>query len=143
MRNVIAGLLLLMGCAPQYRDAPERAGPPPDNYRQIAATYIRANFFDPYSIRDVSLSQPIIGRMFNEQGWIVCIRANAKNRMGAYTGLKDTAILIHGGRVIDSDSTASAVCGRQTFAPAPDIERGEIPRAPDDTERSKPNRPRR
>lgn len=58
-------------------------------------------FYDPYSIRSVSVSTPIEGHIFFQRGWITCLKANAKNRMGGYTGLQSTAYLIHQGEVIN------------------------------------------
>lgn len=119
---LLFGLVVLGACAPQYESDPSKAGPNPVAYRTIVAKYIRSTFFDPYSIRDASISEPITGRMYNQQGWLVCILANAKNRMGAYVGRKATAVLIFDGRVVDSDPEPD-VCGQiDTYEPFREIE---------------------
>jgi hypothetical protein len=66
-------------------------------------------FFDPHSIRDASISQPFPGGTTlsadlsgSGAGWVVCLKSNAKNRFGDYTGLSDTAYVIRDGRVIDT-----------------------------------------
>ena len=100
---------------------PAKSGPYPQNYRQLAKDYVRTTFFDPYSMRDVQISTPHNGRMFAQQGWVVCIAANAKNRMGGYTGLKKTALLMRDGAVIDADEGAAA-CDSFDFAPWPEME---------------------
>jgi hypothetical protein len=95
------------GCATQSLDPSE---PPPANYRDIVARHVRENFFDPYSIRDASIAPPKPGELSRtdaiavERGWIVCVRANAKNRMGGYIGLKTSANLVRGGIVQTSHS---------------------------------------
>jgi hypothetical protein len=105
---VVAGTLsaALEGCATAPSEA--NVGPYPAAYREIARDYVRATFLDPYSIRDARIAQPkmgaiiIEGTLRHDPGWTVCVRANAKNRMGAYTGIKDTVLLMRDGRVVAS-----------------------------------------
>jgi hypothetical protein len=92
---------------------PENAGPPPANYREITKDYLRSYLVDPYSARDVQVAPPRIGQVYREgtfqhaTGWAVCYRANAKNRMGGYTGMKDAVLLIHENRVLASNEAAN------------------------------------
>ena len=85
-----------------------QAGPAPANYREIAADYIRSSFKDPYTIRDAEIAAPIPGRgpSLNADGfktpWVVCVKANAKNSMGAYTGRKITALAVSDSRVVNA-----------------------------------------
>ena len=105
---LLAALPLLLGCAAQTNI--QITEPPPPDYREIVARHIRENFFDPYSIRDARIAAPKAGQLSRsdaiavEQGWVVCVRANAKNRVGGYTGLKTSAYLIRGKSVITSHS---------------------------------------
>lgn len=63
---------------------------PPSNYRETVLDYVRNTFFDPYSIRDAELSELLAfdAGWPHGQLWYACLRLNAKNRMGAYTGRK-------------------------------------------------------
>lgn len=86
-------------------------GPYPAEYRVIVRDYLRKTLFDPYTVRDAQVSKPKQGALYvegtlgvHESGWLVCFRSNSKNRMGAYTGLSDTAVLIRDGRVLTSTS---------------------------------------
>jgi hypothetical protein len=104
MRRLIAGTLAaisLAGCVPP---SPEAYGPPPANYREIVAEQIRANFFDPASLQDVWISAPFQGPKVPAAvlapGWIVCLRANGKNRLGAYAGRQQYGYVIHDGAVV-------------------------------------------
>lgn len=102
---VMCVMVMLNGCA---TPTASESGPYPTAYRAIAKNYVRQTFFDPYSIRDAEISQPKPGQMAIpgiikvETGWIVCVRANAKNRMGAYTGIRDTVMVIRDGQVLGS-----------------------------------------
>ena len=115
--------ILLQGCAvtPDLR----QIGPYPANYKSIIKDYAEKAFFDPYTMRSVSLSSPVEGHLFFQQGWITCLRANAKNRMGGYTGLKSTAILINNGRVVQTMSEAP-LCNdpRIQYEPWPEMDAG-------------------
>lgn len=81
-------------------------GPYPDNFKQIIREYVEKSFFDPYSMKSVALSYPTEGHIFFNQGWIVCLQANAKNRFGAYTGLRTTAYLINNYKVTQTMADA-------------------------------------
>lgn len=114
----------------------ESAGPMPARYRQIAAEFFRKALVDPYSVRDAEISKPKMGSLFvegtlgkHEPGWLVCLRANSKNRMGAYTGLRDTAIVIRGDVVraslSDPDNThyiVKKICGEEAYEPFSELE---------------------
>lgn len=109
--RVLTGLLalnLIVGCAPT-RPIPAGqdhlvVGEHPDNWRQLARDYIRTSYFDPFSVRDSEASPPFRNaKAFHDHGWTVCIRTNAKNRMGAYTGRTVQSIDIKFGKVVDQD----------------------------------------
>lgn len=107
------------------------AGPPPANYRKIAADYVKATFKDPYSIRDAEIAapKPGSGPSLNADGfktpWVVCMRANAKNSMGAYTGRKISALAVSDNRVTnawDETQYSRTVCEGVAYEPFPEIE---------------------
>ncbi len=99
--------LTLIGCsrgavyhsANTYQSDPRTFGPKPENYKVIIKECIQKTFYDPHSLRDVSISNPKMGNAIIDEGWIVCLKANGKNLYGAYTGLKETAYVIKFGKV--------------------------------------------
>lgn len=101
----IVGLIAIAGCSPTTMSPGPKAeaGPPPNNYRAASVAAAKETFFDPYSVRDASISQPLYASavfdgvsMVARRGWIVCVKANAKNRMGGYTGIQETVMLFEG-----------------------------------------------
>lgn len=109
---------ILTGCA--SLDKPNLSlGPFPTDYKTTIKKEVLRSFFDPYSIRDASISAPIRSRIIEPKGWLVCLEVNAKNRMGGYTGLSRTAYYIRlGGQVIgieDGDS-GNWTCSGQTIS---------------------------
>lgn len=85
----------------------------PENIEEIVKEYIRVSFFDPYSVRDLRIEKPKQNwyrpagyRQQPIYGYETRVYCNAKNRMGAYIGLKKHFCFIRNGRVIawhDSD----------------------------------------
>ncbi|SHF05556.1 hypothetical protein SAMN02745157_1531 [Kaistia soli DSM 19436] len=90
--------------------------------RAAVLNYVKTDFFDPYSMRDVSISNALSGS--DPAKNLICLRANAKNRMGAYTGLRTTAILLNGS-IVQNSSTDDPACtdARLQYGPFPELER--------------------
>lgn len=84
--------------------------------------YVKDTFFDPYSIRDVTISNVITSPTQPE--WrAVCVRMNAKNRMGGYTGQTYTSIRMKDGVAVSSLTDAlGCMDGRLKFYPFPELE---------------------
>ncbi len=100
---------------------------PPSNPRAAALSYVRQTYFDPYSVRDASISQPFVlpyGLSGQSQAWVVCVRANAKNRLGGYAGLQETLIVFDGDTVNASRSMrdATSACRSAQYGPFPELE---------------------
>lgn len=95
--TLLAGAASIAGCSV---NSAESAGPRPDNWRAVVTEYIRSTWYDPCSMRDAQLAAPVTGTFNFQSGWIVCFRANAKNRMGAYTGLKNYDFMLRDSRVV-------------------------------------------
>ena len=114
-------IVLVSGCVTPDPDA---IGPYPYDYKETIKAHVLRSYFDPYTIRNVSVSEPRQGHLLFQQGWIVCLEANAKNRMGGYTGLQRTAYLINRGKVVQTASQA-ALCddARISYTPWPELER--------------------
>lgn len=107
--------------------------PPPASYREQVIARVKKSFFDPYSVRDASISQPFVQNAafdgvtpIPHSGWMVCIRANAKNRMGAYTGLTETGYMFKGGQIVSADFKGH-FCADAKYEPFPEIEEGYRP----------------
>ncbi|MCY4487944.1 MAG: hypothetical protein OXF11_12645 [Deltaproteobacteria bacterium] len=113
-------VLILTGCsAPRVEDI----GPYPAHYKELIHEYIQEAYFDPYSIRSARISSPRRGYMIFGQGWYVCTQFNTKNRMGGYTGLKDTVFRIRHGVVLGAFPGLVA-CENEHYDPWPELEGG-------------------
>ncbi len=66
----------------------------------------RDYFFDPYSIRDAEISNVVtLGDTGLEA---VCVKANAKNRLGAYAGRSATSVRLKDGKPVSALENAPA-----------------------------------
>src|ERR1700761_5567679 len=84
-----AAAFVLSGCATAANQTAELP-PPPANYRALIVAKLKTTLKDPYSVRDSQISQPTpmwAGLLRGGTGTGVCVRLNAKNSYGAYTGL--------------------------------------------------------
>jgi hypothetical protein len=93
------------------------------SYQAPIALYIKRYFVSPESLRSVKISEPFSGKLHGRAGSIVCIEADAKNSSGSYTGLKRTAFLIQGEKVIESEYD-TALCKSQQLAAWPEMNNG-------------------
>lgn len=139
MRTFVAigALACLAGCSATTM-APtieSNVGMLPANYRDAAIAYAKANFFDPFSIRDAAITQPIYAKTVFDgtssvprKGWIVCLRSNSKNQMGDYAGLTDTVLLFEGETIVlglAAGAVAEQVaehCLTAVYSPLPELE---------------------
>jgi len=80
----------------------------PINYRSTIKGYINSTLFDPYSMRDLTISKPVsrlvkkassglkVGQMVS----VVYVSFNAKNRFGAYVGKSEYIYIFRGERLV-------------------------------------------
>ncbi len=125
---VLFSALLLSACTSEQTPLTTPKTPPPANYKQKIIENVRQSFFDPYSIRDASISKPFaVNRIGHGEVWFVCVRANAKNRMGAYTGIKPTAYWFQNGQMKLASAAAPEYdefnCAHAQYEPFPEIEK--------------------
>lgn len=97
--HTILVAIFLSGCAGKIQKS-NVTEPKPTGWQEATRKAARSTYLDPYSVRDAEISDPILASAvfdgitpFPSSGWLVCIRANAKNRFGAYTGKRTTGFL--------------------------------------------------
>jgi hypothetical protein len=98
--------------------------------RKLILDHVRDNYFDPYSIRDaeisnsVSFSEVTMNPDSEPKTPLVCVKANAKNRMGGYTGRKNELYQFNpsGSLKTVSDDLAGRCDSRMQFLPFPELE---------------------
>ncbi|HZG31600.1 MAG TPA: hypothetical protein VE079_24390 [Ensifer sp.] len=104
---IIAGLSLTACVSPENVDkvmASQRA--PSAAIKQAIVNGARDYLIDPYSVRDAEIS----GVMDTPDGKMqfVCVKANAKNAMGGYTGRSTISVRLVGTRPVSTNQNAAA-----------------------------------
>ena len=126
MRNfgVIAICGTLLGCASA---GTSRDTAVPADYLQILIRNKSTLFKDPESVRDVAMSDP----KPNMWGWAACLKANAKNGLGGYTGQTVYTVQLYrnGNPPIIQEPTIYDGCGSELYEPFPEMEGNYTPPA--------------
>ncbi|MDR9782274.1 hypothetical protein [Rhizobium redzepovicii] len=120
---LLAGVAVLSGCvtAEQLDKIYGSQTPPTAAERAAAVAYVKSTFYDPYSIRDASISNAVT---LLETGYrSICVRFNAKNRMGGYVGMTSTSLRFQGAAIVSSLQDAPGCnTARLTYSPFPELE---------------------
>lgn len=114
----ISTFIIASGC---MNANPTAIGPYPETYKAAVKSYIEKQYYDPYSMRSVAISEPQQGHLYFQQGWVVCLQANAKNRFGAYVGRRVTALLINN-NTVTQDMVDAPLCKNVFLKPWPEME---------------------
>lgn len=104
---LVATVLLLSGCGlkrpPLHEINTADFGSPPDSSEAAVREYLEDVLFDPYSAV-IKCGEPKKGWVNHLGdiyfGWIVWCSVNAKNRFGAYTGVKKYHYLFQDNEII-------------------------------------------
>lgn len=112
--------MVLSGCM----TVPERFAaqrPPTAAEKQSIVDGARNVLRDPYSIRDVEISNYI---PVDEHSGHICVLANAKNGYGAYTGRTGTLVAMQNGKAVNAWE-GHPMCGmaQMQYRPFPEIYR--------------------
>jgi hypothetical protein len=112
----MAAAFALAACATQQ--APQNPGPYPANYAELAQGWLRTALVDPYSVRDLTITEPRPGRAWRGiliggpfDAWATCVTFNAKNRMGGYDGLQTYVVWILNGAIVQTEPHAPDALG--------------------------------
>jgi hypothetical protein len=103
----------------------------PDTYRTDLAAALHTYVSDPTHIRDAYVSDPAIRPIGTQNRYAACVRFNARNSDGRYTGSKDALAVFVAGRFdqfvdpADPSSQANPVkelCSQAEYKRFPELE---------------------
>jgi hypothetical protein len=121
---ILLWFFMLAGCAGGYTPTP----PPPASslvapvtYRGPIAAQFKATLRDPTSVRDARISQPFVRHMGAGERYVVCVRLNAKNGFGGYSGPVDRLAVFVGGELLSIVPTVAGECREVAMTPFSEI----------------------
>jgi hypothetical protein len=106
----------------------------PDRYKSDLLSAMHAYAADPTNIRDAYLTDPALRTVGSQNRYTVCLRFNAKDSSGRYTGSRDVMGVFIAGRFdqfIDQSTVASQPslettlreqCGQAEYKRFPELE---------------------
>ncbi len=106
----------------------------PENYRTDILAALHPYLIDPTNVRDATIADPALKPIGPQNRYVVCVRLNAKNSDGRYTGSREMMAVFASGRFdqfIDPASqpgqaTVTALvkdtCGSADYKPFPELE---------------------
>ena len=105
-----AACLMLTGCVTQQQadDVMASQRPPSASIKAAIVKDARDYLIDPYSVRDAEISSVMDAPGGKMQ--FVCVKANARNAMGGYTGRQTISVRMVGSRPVSTNPNAYA-CG--------------------------------
>lgn len=104
----------------RYSDA---AQPFPANYRAELLAFLRTYLNDPTNIRDASISEPVQRYTGGVRRYFLCVRYDARDSSGRYTGAADRAALFLDGRFDRLIEKPQDFCPAAAYAAFPELER--------------------
>jgi hypothetical protein len=127
------------GCAGRYeiemeRKTLEAQNVPPQNYKPDLLAFMRTYLNNPDNVRNAGMSEPQKLQVIDIERYAACVRYNAKDNSGRYTGQRDRlAIFVSGkfdrlielGRDGGSESLKPLrdYCAAAAYQPLPELEK--------------------
>jgi len=116
------------GCADGYqielqRKTLEAQNVPPQNYKPDLLAFMRSYLNNPENVRNAAISEPQRLNVVDTERYAACLRYNAKDGSGRYTGLRDhLAIFVSGkfDRLLELGRAEAGAAGSERLRPLRD-----------------------
>ena len=130
---ILTGMLALGGCTTDLGPTPsdlkaqwEGQNVYPQNFKADLLAFLRTYLNDPTGVRSASVAQPTLKDRGPGQRYIVCLRYNARDNTGAYTGMKTGAAVYVSAKLddfVDQSKQVKELCKDAVYAPFPELEK--------------------
>jgi hypothetical protein len=130
----LVGALALAGCASQDLGPSsaeltaqwESQNILPKDYKNDLLAFLRTYLNDPTHVRNAGVAEPTRKAVPGGERYVVCLRYNARDTDGKYTGTKEGAAVYVSAkldRFIDVKRDAHDLCKGVVYAPFPELEK--------------------
>jgi ABC-type Fe3+-hydroxamate transport system substrate-binding protein len=122
---LLSGLaaLALAACSSDSKKAEPDPNLAPVNYKQEIIDTLTRTLEDPTNVREAFISEPVLRPAGKEQRYTVCVRANSRNILRQYTGVKDRIGYFYGGHLNQLVEATKEQCGNAAYKPFPELEK--------------------
>lgn len=103
-------------------------GPPievnvlPPKYRATLLEFLKGHLADPFGVREASITEPRLQPIGTESRYVVCVRFNAKDGYGQYTGAIDHVAIYFAGKLTQFVPATREQCSNAPYQPFPELE---------------------
>lgn len=94
----------------------------PANYRADILSFMRTYLNNPSQVRDAAVTEPTQRSIGGRQRYVACLRYNARNSAGRYTGVSDRLAVFFEGRFDQLIERAAEHCSGAAYTPFPELE---------------------
>jgi hypothetical protein len=96
---------------------------PPISYRTDIVAFMHTYLNDPTGVRDAFVSEPALRSFESFDRYSVCLRYNARNTSGKYSGSRDSLVLFSNGRLDRIIDNGREICKDAAYQPFPELQR--------------------
>ena len=107
----------------------EEANAYPTNAKSEILAFMHSYLNDPTNVRDASIAEPVLRPIASRNRYIVCVRFNAKESSGRYSGIRDGMAIFLRGRfdqfveqARESAELVRSACAQAEFKRFPELE---------------------
>jgi len=129
---MLAGALAVAGCASddlgpsaaELNARWEAQNVYPQDYKTDLLAFMRTYLNDPTAVRNAGVSQPALMDVGPGKRYVACVRYNARDNTGRYSGVKVGAAIYVAGkldRFTDPGPLVQPMCKDAVFAPFPEL----------------------
>jgi hypothetical protein len=94
----------------------------PDKYKTEIADFLRLYLNNPTKVKDAYLGQPVLKPVAGQPQYITCVRYNARDTKGQYTGNETKLAIFLGGKMIQLMPGNPEMCANLAYQRFPEIE---------------------
>jgi hypothetical protein len=95
----------------------------PADYKIRIREWLDLQVFDPKSIRDAYIAEPVLKARGAVTRYIVCVKFDAKDEQGQYQGNKEFAAFYYAGQITQIVEATREMCENALYRPYPELEK--------------------
>ncbi|MEX0752262.1 MAG: hypothetical protein WD073_04970 [Xanthobacteraceae bacterium] len=123
-RCMLSALVLtLAACSSGSKQAAVNPNLYPVDYKREILAAMRQLLADPTQVRDAFISDPVLTPVDKDQRYALCLRANARDAKGQYTGSADSIAYFYGGHLNLFVRAKGDECSKAAYKPFPELEK--------------------
>jgi hypothetical protein len=118
--------VVFSGCS-AFEKSPDKQPPvevnlPPTNTRAGLLALLEKQLVDPVGVRDAYITEPKLQQIGTESRYVVCVRYNAKDGYGQYTGSLDFIAIYFAGKINQYIPAPADQCRNAAYQRFPELE---------------------